>query len=108
MTRLVRESAMIGEPERSWIASTGQRWRLAVFATLILAAFAVLIGMVECDKLFVTCSGRRVLFLLTLLAGLTAAAFGWFVASLRCPHCGHSVGTWILRNASFSRVVSVL
>src|SRR3974390_289674 len=98
MTVPAQESAMIAAAERSWIARTGQRWKFAIFVILIVAAFAVLIGVVECDTLFAACSGRRVLSLLTLFVVLAAAAFGWLLASLRCPQCGRSVSVWVLKN----------
>ena len=75
----------------SWLAATGQRWKLAVFVIAMLGAIAVFFSAsapalqghtLDCAV------GGTALFLFS---------FVWLGRAIRCPHCGGRAGWFAVR-----------
>lgn len=79
---------------RSWIATTGQRWKLAIFWLLFgggLLLFAGFIYALNSDAK----SLSRVLDKVSV--PLMVAGFVWLFLSLRCPRCGGRPAWWMVK-----------
>ncbi len=78
----------------SWIAATGQRWKLHVFFALMSLTFVCLLG------LFVSLGrGGDLAWTMTAAASTFAvAAYAWVATSVRCPSCHRRIG-WLVLSA---------
>jgi len=79
----------------SWIAATGQRWKLHVFFG---AMFVTLLGVFALFASVGTGSEARtwVFFLGTIAVGV--AGYLWIALSIRCPSCHRRIG-WLVLSA---------
>ncbi len=91
---------MVKMASSSWIARSGQTWKLYVFYALILATI-VLIGMfiaaVNGMEIFPGV-GQVGLAMLFVVGGFGALL--WLANSIRCPQCGERVAWTIIRNSN--------
>ena len=78
----------------TWIAATGQRWKLHVFFGLMFLTFGCLFG------LFVSLGrGDDLAWALTIAAAAFAlSAYGWVATTIRCPSCHRRIG-WLVLSA---------
>jgi hypothetical protein len=82
----------------SWIARTGQTWKLLVFYLLILATGGMLVGliMVMNGRTFDSL-GKHEFILFFVLAGICSLA--WLIVSVRCSLCGSRPVWGVIKNS---------
>jgi hypothetical protein len=78
----------------SWIAATGQRWKLHVFFGLTFLTFACL------SALFVSIGAGTALTPAFAIGALffAAASYLWVASSIQCPSCHRRIG-WLVLSA---------
>lgn len=95
-----------------WVARTGQKWKLGVFALLILAAAAQMVALIAVVQgrsdigLLVSSSHSAVDAELLFGIGAVAAGFAaiaWLAFAIRCPECRHSPGWFLIRTVKAGR-----
>lgn len=89
----------------SWIARSGQKWKLHVFYSFVVATLGLIGAFIASvnDVEVVPGVGQFGLAMLFLVSGF--GGLGWLVYAIRCPHCGHrpvwttlkraDVGDWL-------------
>jgi hypothetical protein len=90
----------------SWLAATGQTWKVYVlyFLTAV-AVLSVVGGLVSPVSRLL--SHDRELFL-TLTPAVGALWIGWIAFAFRCPSCGSRTGRWYLRNSALTEWFTAL
>ena len=90
---------------RSWLAKSGQIWKLyilCVFLLITLALFGLFIASVNDAEIVPSIGdvGQSVLFVLFMVGGLGSLL--WLVYSIRCPQCGKKVAWSAIRDSKAS------
>lgn len=84
---------------RSWIADTGQLWKLWLFYLMILTTIVLIVAFILAVNSYVISdfAGRFELAISFILLG--ASALVWLCFSIRCPRCGKKPVWGILKTA---------
>ena len=79
----------------SWIAATGQRWKLHVFFGMMFLTFVGLFGLFAS---FGTGSETPTWIFFIATVCVAAAAYLWVALSITCPSCHRRIG-WLVLSA---------
>jgi len=90
-----------GKRAQSWLRSSGQAWKMYVFAVMVfldLALFILFIVMVNHPEMAPGIADGKNQVLCG-FAVLGVGTFGWLFYSIRCPHCRRGVAWAIVKVA---------
>ena len=92
---------------RSWIASTGQLWKLGLFYLMMLTTVLLIVAFILAvnGAMISDFAGRFELAISFILLGMGSLV--WLCSSIRCPRCGSrpvwrmlrtvDVNTWLVK-----------
>lgn len=98
---------------RSWIANTGQLWKLSLFYLMMLTTVLLIVVFISAvnGATITNFAGRFELAISFILLGV--ASLAWLCFSIRCPRCGSrpvwkmlrtvDVNAWLVKLHSMER-----
>lgn len=88
----------------TWLAATGQRWKLHVFFVLMAATFTLVLALMVSFG-----TGNEALPIVFGIAMIACAvgAHLWVALSIRCPSCDNRIG-WLVLSAMGARWLAQL